>query len=178
MRDRVETMINVGQGQFRTAADPGTVLTTILGSCVACCLHDPVRRVGGMNHFLLPGSDPRDGRCVRYGAHAMEQLINELLRTGAVRDRLQAHIVGGANVVPGLGRIGSGNARFARGFIRREGFRLIGSHTGGTRGYRIRFGAGTGELQVERLAHSDRSLPQARDGGPTMSLPRGRVDLF
>ena len=49
--------IHVGQGEHHVTDDPSVMLTTILGSCVALCLRDPVTRVGGMNHFLLPEGD-------------------------------------------------------------------------------------------------------------------------
>lgn len=56
-----ERRIHVGQGEHLVTSDPNVVLSTVLGSCVAMCLRDPVAGVGGMNHFLLPegaGSAP------------------------------------------------------------------------------------------------------------------------
>ena len=82
--------INLVQGEFRVSDDPQVVFTTILGSCVGACIRDPVRGVGGMNHFLLPGAeagaDARDSE--RLGVHLMELLVNGLMRQGAHRDRL------------------------------------------------------------------------------------------
>jgi hypothetical protein len=75
------------------------MLTTVLGSCVAACLRDPVAGVGGMNHFLLPdgaGAGTDAGR--RYGAYAMELLINELIKAGARRERLEAKLFGGGRM--------------------------------------------------------------------------------
>ena len=57
-------------------------IVTLLGSCVAACLYDPLLRVGGMNHFMLPDGEADTGNA-RYGAHAMELLINALLKRGA-----------------------------------------------------------------------------------------------
>ncbi|MGZ5927150.1 MAG: chemotaxis protein CheD, partial [Rhizomicrobium sp.] len=101
------------QGDTYVSDKPNEVLVTILGSCIAACIRDPHLGVGGMNHFLLPhGSDVgRDARC--YGINAMELLINELLKSGARRERLQAKIFGGANVMAGLSDIGGRNAEFA-----------------------------------------------------------------
>src|SRR4051812_2754025 len=100
------------------------MISTLLGSCIAVCLHDPVARVGGMNHFLLgePGRDERvpGNDKPRYGVHAMELLINGMRAKGAVRGRLRAQVYGGANVVPALGPIGSNNAAFARRFLATE----------------------------------------------------------
>ncbi len=77
--------VHVIQGEFKVVNDPDIVLSTILGSCVAACLRDPVTGVGGMNHFLLPGSasSPSSGAdATRYGVHLMELLINGLLKQG------------------------------------------------------------------------------------------------
>ena len=82
MAEQGQNIINVIQGEFRVSKRPEDVITTILGSCVSACIYDPVRRIGGMNHFLLPGTDPRERQNIKYGAYAMEQLINALLRGG------------------------------------------------------------------------------------------------
>lgn len=143
-----ERVTHVTQGHFRVSDRPGELLCTVLGSCIAACLHDPVRRIGGMNHFLLPGADPSDLGNVKYGSHAMEQLINALLRAGADRGRLQARIYGGGNVVAGLGRIGGANAAFAREFMAYEGIALVADDTGGAVGRRVRFDPAAGTARV------------------------------
>lgn len=77
--------VHVIQGEFKVVNDPDIVLSTILGSCVAACMRDPAAGVGGMNHFLLPGSatSPSSGAdATRYGVHLMELLINGLLKQG------------------------------------------------------------------------------------------------
>jgi chemotaxis protein CheD len=131
------------QGEHKVADRPGVIITTLLGSCVAVCLRDSIARVGGMNHFLLaePGNaaivDPADLQ--RYGIHAMELLINALMNIGAARSRLRAQVYGGANVVPGLGRIGSSNALFARRFLETEGISISHCDIGGTSGRRLDF---------------------------------------
>ena len=107
-----EIKINLIQGEYRVVDCEHTVVSTILGSCVSACLRDPVAGIGGMNHFLLPGSNESEG--VQYGAYAMEVLINALLKSGARRDRLEAKLFGGARMVKGLIDIGQQNALFAR----------------------------------------------------------------
>ncbi len=163
------------QGQHFISESPQEVLSTLLGSCVAACFHDPVLKIGGMNHFLLPGSDPRSNSCVRYGAHSMEELVNGLLRRGSRRERLQVWIFGGANVLDGLTKIGDSNAEFARTFVRTEGYRLMGEETGGRQGRKLRFHAATGRSQVERLA---RSIPEVAPRASAQAKPVGDVELF
>ncbi len=163
------------QGQFHICESPQEVLSTLLGSCVAACFHDPVLKIGGMNHFLLPGSDPRSSSCVRYGAHSMEELVNGLLRRGSRRERLEVWIFGGANVLEGLTRIGDANVEFARTFVKTEGFRLMGEDAGGRQGRKVRFHAATGRSQVEKLA---RSIPEVVRRAPEPAKSLGEVELF
>lgn len=178
MPEHGREVIHVVQGQFHVSDRSEHELTTVLGSCVAACLHDPERKIGGMNHFLLPGSDPGAGQNIRYGAHSMEQLINALLRRGAHRDRLEARLFGGANVVKGLGRIGDSNSAFARDFVRQEGFALRQTDLGGITGQRVRFQPTTGFARVERLDPARDKLP-ASEARPTRRPDAtGSVELF
>jgi hypothetical protein len=73
--------IKIIQGEYRVSDEQDTVITTLLGSRVAACLHDTVARVGGMNHFLLSGGEPGSSTAARYGVHLMELLVNGLLKT-------------------------------------------------------------------------------------------------
>ena len=99
--------VNLVQGDYHVTADPDAGLATLFGSCVAPCMRDPEAGVGGMNHFLLPDGDgfaERDR--LRYGVHAMELLVNGLLQMGGRRDRLEAHLFGGACMSDRLADIG------------------------------------------------------------------------
>jgi len=127
----------VVQGDHRVSADPETALITVLGSCVAACLYDPLRGVGGMNHFLLADGDGEEA--MRYGAYAMEVLINDLLKIGASRERLQAKLFGGAKIMDRLNDIGAENVTFARKFLSTEGIPLVGESLGGRRARRVEF---------------------------------------
>lgn len=133
--------ILVVQGEYKISRDADVVLATLLGSCVAACIRDPLAGVGGMNHFLLADGSASETRqnLERYGVHAMELLVNGLLKRGAQRHRLEAKLFGGAKTMDGLADIGRTNARFARDFIAREEIRLVGECLGGTRGRRIHF---------------------------------------
>jgi chemotaxis protein CheD len=135
--------ITIIQGEQATECEPGVVLSTLLGSCVALCLQDPVARIGGMNHFLLgepgPGIGPSDSRRDSYGLYAMELLIDSMLCSGAVRSRLRAQLYGGANIIAGMDRIGSQNAAFARRFLATKDIMVSRSSMGGTQARKIDF---------------------------------------
>ena len=144
--------VQVTQGETYVTKNNDEVLTTVLGSCVSACIRDPLMKVGGMNHFLLPDAD-RSGRdSQRYGAHAMELLINEILKRGGVRQRLEAKIFGGASVIASGTEIGSRNAIFAKQYLKDEGIHLVGGDVGGTQARRIQYWPVSG--RVRRLAIS------------------------
>jgi chemotaxis protein CheD len=128
------------------------VLSTLLGSCVSVCLFDPVARVMGMNHFLLPMRNPVGREPViasdagRYGLWAMELLINGLFNLGATREHLRAKAFGGANVLNNQARdlpdrfiIGTANVQFVRRFLEQDGIPLISEDLGGDAGRQIHF---------------------------------------
>lgn len=166
----------IKQGDFRVSRSPDDLFVCILGSCIATCFFDPVERLGGMNHFLLPGHDPHATGEVKYGAHSMEQLINGLLRAGASRQRLQVSIYGGAKVIKSGGQIGANNAQFAREFVRREGFRVVEVKTGGGFGRKLEFEPTLGTVKVDMLRAQ---TPLPRDSHtPSKPRPTGSVELF
>ena len=133
--------ITVIQGEWIVCRDPHVVLTTILGSCVAACIRDPVAAIGGMNHFLLPETSEK-GRAFeaeRYGIHLMELLVNGLLKEGARKNRMEAKIFGGCSFMGGRYAVGSRNVEFARSFLKNEGIAMQGGSTGGEKGRRIEY---------------------------------------
>ena len=167
--------INIVQGEYHVSAAPDLAITTLLGSCVAACISDPVARVGGMNHFLLPGNDVTSPLTARHGVHLMELLINGLLKLGAARHRLEAKLFGGARMMNVSGEFGAANARFAQEFLRREGIAITGGSLGGEAGRRIQFWPATGRVrQMLVRAVEEPQRPQALD------LPRqaGELELF
>lgn len=148
--------VSIVQGENAIVAEADVMVSTLLGSCVAACLYDPVAKVGGMNHFLLgePGIDHhvRVNEMSRYGVHAMELLINGMMARGAVRNRLRAHLYGGANIVSGLGSIGSSNAAFARRFMADEGIEVAHSDLGGTSARKVEFLPHEGRSRCTKVA--------------------------
>ena len=170
--------IHVIQGEYHVSDRAQDELSTVLGSCVAACIFDPVRKIGGMNHFLLPGSDPKCGRNIKYGAHSMEMLINAMLRRGARRELLEAQLFGGGNVISGLSRIGASNAAFAREFVQNERLRLTRQDLGGKTGRRLRFDPTTGRAQIAAFNIGDRDPALTAKAPPPRAAVGGSVDLF
>lgn len=144
-------------GGYLATGDP-MMLVTVLGSCVAACLWDDVAGVGGMNHFMLPGEN--DGGCARYGAHAMEVLINDLIGRGARRNGLRAKVFGGAAVIRGMTvtHVGDHNAAFVRDYLATEHIPIVAADLGDACPRRVHFFPTTGRALVRRLP-----LVEARD---------------
>jgi chemotaxis protein CheD len=150
-------------GDFHVSDSPMT-LSTLLGSCVAVCLYDPVRGVMGMNHFLLANRRySKDlpilaSEAGRYGIHAMELLVNGLLARGGKRRHLKAKAFGGGNV---LGRscnaqdnflcVGAINVRFVREFLHSDGIPLVAADLGGNYGRQIHFTGADYSVYMRRI---------------------------
>ena len=178
-----ERRVNVVQGEFHVSNCPATILTTLLGSCVAACLYDPSSSIGGMNHFLLPGGSARDndrdgGLAMRHGVHAMELLVNDLLQRGARREQLRAKLFGGARMLQGLTDIGCQNADFAERFVRRERITLTGGSLRGDRGRRVQFWPATGRARQITIDGADAGVfaTERRDCRPVQDS--GALELF
>ncbi|ODU49142.1 MAG: chemotaxis protein CheD [Lysobacteraceae bacterium SCN 69-48] len=144
-------VIKLLPAEWRVSSEP-IALATVLGSCVAACLYDASAKVGGMNHFMLPDAAPGDGSA-RYGAHAMELLINGLLKHGAVRSRLQAKVFGGGNVLPGmtLDPIGTRNGNFVLNYLSAERIPIVAQDLFGVQPRKVCFFVRTGRTLVKRL---------------------------
>ncbi|NOQ81426.1 MAG: chemotaxis protein CheD [Methylophaga sp.] len=161
----------------RIIIDPGEfyvsnkqeVISTLLGSCVAVCLYDPVNKVIGMNHFLLaykkhaynmPVIESEEGR---YGINAMELLINGMMAKGANRLSLQAKCFGGGDVLQirgepgGRKSVGGVNIEFAREFLKNEKIPMVSSALGGDFGRNIHFVGSDFSVYVKMIGETQKS---------------------
>ncbi len=158
--------VSIHIGELYASKKPA-VVHTLLGSCVAVCLFDPIRRIGGMNHILLPGNGdlPRQGASTaeakpfsdssRYGINAMELLINTIMNLGGNRNRLVAKAFGGGHILAGISEEngpGQKNIRFVLEFLKVEGINLISRNLGGYNSRRIYFHTDTGDVFLKRIA--------------------------
>ena len=169
------------------------VIATVLGSCVSACLRDPEVGVGGMNHFMLPGcvnTDSgkwagEDALTTRYGIAAMESLINELLKLGARKERMELKLFGGGAVVEmEMNNIGDRNIAFVREFAQVEGLRIAASDLGGIHARKVRFFPRNGKVLVRQLKGEEPNLLreemqyEARMSAPTAKPTTGSIELF
>lgn len=179
--------------EFFTTHDD-MVLMTVLGSCVAACIHDPYTGLGGMNHFMLPDDGAEAARTasesMRYGAYAMEVLINELIKAGGRRERFEAKVFGGAAVLSGMTtlNVGDRNADFVRRYLALERIRITAEDLQGNYPRKVVFMPRSGQalvkklrLQVPGVAQREAQLAKERSaraaqGGADANKPR--IELF
>ena len=164
------------------------LIVTVLGSCVAVCLRDKVTHCGGMNHFLLPNDGSNESglltESARYGVYAMELLINHLLKLGANRNRLEAKVFGGGNVLRGmvLNNVGQRNAEFVLDYLHNEGIPIVAQDLLDEFPRKVYFFPDTGKVMVRKIKSVHNSTIIDRESEYRMrvkySPKSGDVDLF
>jgi chemotaxis protein CheD len=148
--------VKILPGQYYATAGEGSI-STLLGSCVSSCLWDPLRKIGGMNHFMLPGESANASSpwavSARFGVYAMEVLINEMIHLGADRRRIVAKVFGGAQVLQGFDKldVGAMNVRFVLDFLREENIAITAQDLLGVSPRKVHFFPATGKVQLKRL---------------------------
>jgi chemotaxis protein CheD len=166
-RDFDRNAVKIMPGEFFVARED-IVISTVLGSCVSACLWDRSAKVGGMNHFMLPGgdgggTDKVNAASGRYGVFAMEQLINELIKRGARKSTLEAKVFGGGAVLRQFStlNVGERNADFVLDFLKTEGIRLVSRDLLDVHPRRVAFFPATGRALCKKLGTADKSLVTA-----------------
>ncbi|NWF72650.1 MAG: chemoreceptor glutamine deamidase CheD [Nitrospirae bacterium] len=157
-------------GEFFVSRDP-MIVYTVLGSCISACIRDPVAGVGGMNHFMLP--EPKEkawdswGESTRYGSYAMESLINEILKQGGLKGRLELKLFGAGKIYDGQMDVGARNSEWVLNYVKTEGLSMIGRDLGDVYPRKIYYFTESGRVlmkKIERLKNQtiyDRELEYA-----------------
>jgi len=151
----------------------GEMIVTVLGSCVSACIRDKVVGVGGMNHFMLPDAgggsqSPKinmqgSSEAARYGVHAMELLINEILKNGGHRQNLEVKITGGGRMLKNMSDIGKRNIDFVRDYLSTEGIPVIAEDVGDIYPRKVYYFSATGKVRVKKLRSMHNSTIAQRE---------------
>jgi chemotaxis protein CheD len=170
------------------ATKEDTVIVTVLGSCVSVCLRDPQKAIGGMNHFLLPSEGASNissvSESARYGVYAMELLINQMLKLGANKSRLEAKVFGGGNVVKGFTsfNVGERNAEFVLEYLSVENIPILAGDLLDIYPRKVYFSVNSGIVNVRKLKCLHNSTIMDRESEYKMRIRKapqsGEVDLF
>jgi chemotaxis receptor (MCP) glutamine deamidase CheD len=169
-------------GGVHASSEPALV-KTLLGSCIAVCLHDPGKGIGGMNHFMLPDGATGDGERTRFGVHAMDCLIGAIQKLGGDRRRLVAKVFGGAHVLAireSSAGVPQQNIDFVKDFLREEGLRVISEDLGGYHPRHVHFQTASGRAFVKRVGSKEhvRVLTEQAKPVPVTAVSYGDVVLF
>ncbi len=152
---------NIHIGEYHASNTP-VIISTLLGPCVAVCLYDKVRKIGGMNHILLPGGAPDRVDIIdsRYGINAMELLINQMMKLGADRYKLTAKVFGGAAILSAISsefNMGMKNVESVISFLEIEKIPIINYNFGGVDSRRIYYHSDTDEVLIKRIKSREAS---------------------
>ena len=179
--------VKILPGEF-FATTNNTLIVTVLGSCVAVCLRDSKNRVAGMNHFMLPmDTNPGTGwACdsARYGSYAMEKLINEMMKLGAERHRLEAKVFGGGHVLKGLvvNNVGADNADFVLDYLKTESIPVLAKDLLQDYPRKVYFFPQTGKVFVKKIKVLNNTTILDRESSYRATLKevirQADVDLF
>lgn len=167
-------------GEYFVSSEP-RVVYTVLGSCISVCLRDPLVHVGGMNHFMLSAPTSGGGHdswadSGRYGSFAMEMLINDILKRGGRKGRLEAKVFGGGKIYDGAMDIGAANAAWALDYLEREGVPLMKANVGDVCPRKVYFFTDSGKVLLKKL---DRLVAKAiaeEEGQYQRKLQRAPVE--
>lgn len=136
----------------------GEMIVTVLGSCIAACIRDTTTGVGGMNHFMLPIQDcAKSANAITqelaYGNWAMEYLVNEILKLGGRKSKLEIKIFGGGKVLSNFSHIdiGGRNIDFILEYIQKEGFTIKAKDVGSDCPRKVLYFPDTGAVKLKRL---------------------------
>jgi chemotaxis protein CheD len=164
------------------------VLVTVLGSCVAACIRDPEKKIGGMNHFMLPESnaDPHNpySASARYGTYAMEILINQLIKLGAKKSNLEAKVFGGGKVMKAMNmtNVGERNAEFVLEYLRVENIRVVAQDLLDVFPRKVYYFSDSGRALIRKLRSVNNDTIAVREREYSSRLEKssveGDVDLF
>mgnify|MGYP001457294780 CR=1 FL=1 len=141
-------------GEFFVSREP-MIVYTVLGSCISACIRDPVAGIGGMNHFMLP--EPKEkvhdswGESTRYGSYAMESLINEILKQGGLKSRLELKLFGAGKIYDGQMDVGARNTEWVLSYVRTEGLSVIGRDLGDVYPRKIYYFTESGRVLMKKI---------------------------
>ncbi len=146
-------------GDVFATATP-TEVSTVLGSCISVCLWDPVRGIGGINHYVSPVWDAKDPESNKYAETSIYNLISKMLSLGANKEKLICYVFGGGRVADLHLDVGAENIRAAEKVLRDKEIRVTDWEVGNEHGRKLLFNTCTGEIKLYRI----RSLTEQLSG--------------
>ncbi|MCK8058784.1 MULTISPECIES: chemotaxis protein CheD [unclassified Fusibacter] len=161
----MRSLIKVGMADLKVTKNPGVLTTLGLGSCIGICLYDPISKVAGMAHIMLPDSTAirNNANPAKFADTAMVIMLDDMVKNGAVKSRLVGKIAGGAQMFSfssknDMMKIGERNAEAVRSLLREFKIPLKADDTGGNFGRTIEFDSDNGALLIKTIGHGIKEL--------------------
>lgn len=158
-------LIKVGMADLNVCCPPNGLTTLGLGSCVGIVLYDPVSRVAGMAHIMLPDSTKilNNENKAKFADTGIDLMISNMKKLGANTNRLVAKIAGGAQMFSfsnnnEMMRIGDRNVEATKLKLAQLGIPIIAEDTGANYGRTIEFYPQTGILKVKSVGKPEKIL--------------------
>ena len=154
----------VGIADMKICRAPGVLVTYALGSCVGICIYDPVIRLAGLIHIMLPSmyANHADKNLLKYADTGIPEMLHKMTAFGGIKRRMTAKIAGGAKMFEitgsSIGNIGERNVKSVKEVLRAEGIRIVKEDTGGTHARTLFFDSGNGEVVVKSFGKNDLKL--------------------
>ena len=156
--------IKVGIADMKIARQTGNLITYALGSCIGICIYDPLARLAGMIHIMLPGA-PRtgDNKILKYADTGIMEMLRQMEGMGGSRSRFTAKIAGGAKMFEvhgesAVGNVGLRNAMATKAVLSTAGIRITGEDTGLNHARTMLFDAATGKVTVRSYGKAEKVL--------------------
>lgn len=157
----MKNTVKVGMADLNICKSPDSITTLGLGSCIGLTLYDPVTKIGGMVHYMLPDSTQvrNNSNIAKFADTGIEELLRKVVAAGANRTRLVAKMAGGAKMfettgVSNIGNIGARNAEAAKQILRKKGIRLVAEDTGLNYGRTVELDCETGSFYIKSVGKS------------------------
>lgn len=157
--------IKVGMADLNVIKHPGMLTTLGLGSCVGVGLYDPTTKVIGLAHIMLPDSTQirNNSNIAKFADTATIQLISEMEKLGAKKERLIAKLAGGAQMftfseASDLMRIGARNVQACKQILKSLNIRIIAEDTGENYGRTIELYSEDGRLLIKTIGHGKKEI--------------------
>ena len=151
-------VVKVGMADLNICKSPDVITTLGLGSCIGLTLYDPVTKIGGMVHYMLPDSTQvrNNENIAKFADTGIDELLKKVIAAGASKQRLVAKIAGGAKMfettgVSAIGNIGARNAEAAKQILKQKGIRLIAEDTGLNYGRTVELHCETGDFHIKAV---------------------------
>lgn len=158
-------VIKVGMADLKVTGPPEVLSTLGLGSCIGICLYDPITKVSGLAHIMLPSSQTirNNSNRAKFADTAIQDMIDEMVNKGANKRRLVGKIAGGAQMFSfssnnDMMKIGARNADAVRSILKDLGIPIKADDTGGNFGRTIEFYPDDGRLLIKTIGHGTKTV--------------------